>query len=143
MAGQKIFEKARKEGRAVLTEIEAKELLGQAGINVVETRLAASKEQAVALSQQLGFPVVLKIVSVDVVHKTDAGGVILGLKTTVQVGKSLGRDYEIGEKGFPKRQNRRRIRPAYGQTGRRGYYRNVQRCASSARADVRSRRDFC
>jgi len=57
---------------------------------VVETRLAVSKEQAVAVSQQLGFPVVLKIVSADVLHKTDAGGVKLGLKTAVQVGKSLG-----------------------------------------------------
>jgi acyl-CoA synthetase (NDP forming) len=101
MAGQKIFEKARKEGRAVLTEIEAKELLGQAGINVVETRLAASKEQAVALSQQLGFPVVLKIVSVDVVHKTDAGGVILGLKTTVQVGKAWDEIMKSVKKAFP------------------------------------------
>jgi len=55
MAGQKIFEKARKEGRAVLTEIEAKRAPGAAGINVVETRLAASKEQAVALSQQSAF----------------------------------------------------------------------------------------
>jgi len=101
MAGQKIFEKARKEGRTVLTEIEAKELLGQAGINVVETRLAASKEQAVALSQQLGFPVVLKIVSVDVVHKTDAGGVILGLKTTVQVGKAWDEIMKSVKKAFP------------------------------------------
>ena len=101
MAGQKIFEKARKEGRTVLTEIEAKELLRQAGINVVETRLAVSKEQAVAISQQLGFPVVLKIVSVDVVHKTDAGGVKLGLKTTVQVGKAWDEIMKSVKKAFP------------------------------------------
>ena len=44
MAGQKIITQAVKEGRTVLTEIEAKELLRQAGINVVETRLAVSKE---------------------------------------------------------------------------------------------------
>ena len=101
MAGQKIFEKARKEGRAVLTEIEAKELLRQAGINVVETRLAVSKEQAVAISQQFGFPVVLKIVSADVVHKTDAGGVKLGLKTTVQVGKAWDEIMKSVKKAFP------------------------------------------
>jgi acyl-CoA synthetase (NDP forming) len=101
MAGQKIFEKARKEGRTVLTEIEAKELLRQAGINVVETRLAVSKEQAVAISQQFGFPVVLKIVSVDVVHKTDAGGVKLGLKTTVQVGKAWDEIMKSVKKAFP------------------------------------------
>ena len=101
MAGQKIFEKARKEGRTVLTEIEAKELLRQAGINVVETRLAVSKEQAVAISQQFGFPVVLKIVSADVVHKTDAGGVKLGLKTTVQVGKAWDEIMKSVKKAFP------------------------------------------
>ena len=100
MAGQKIFEKARKEGRTVLTEIESKELLRQACINVVETRLAVSKEQALAISQQFVFPVVLKIVSVDVVHKTDAGGVKLGLKTTVQVGKAWDEIMKSVKKAF-------------------------------------------
>jgi len=101
MAGQKIIERAVKEGRTALTEIEAKELLRQAGINVVETRLAVSKEQAVALSQQLGFPVVLKIVSADVVHKTDAGGVKLGLKTAGQVGKAWDEIMKSVKKAFP------------------------------------------
>jgi acyl-CoA synthetase (NDP forming) len=101
MAGQKIITQAVKEGRTVLTEIEAKELLRQAGINVVETRLAVSKEQAVALGQQLGFPVVLKIVSADVVHKTDAGGVKLGLKTAVQVGKAWDEIMISVKKAFP------------------------------------------
>jgi len=101
MAGQKIIERAVKEGRTALTEIEAKELLRQAGINVVETRLAVSKEQAVALSQQLGFPVVLKIVSADVVHKTDAGGVKLGLKTAGQVGKAWDEIMISVKKAFP------------------------------------------
>ena len=101
MAGQKIIERAVKEGRTALTEIEAKELLRQAGINVVETRLAVSKEQAVAVSQQLGFPVVLKIVSADVLHKTDAGGVKLGLKTAVQVGKAWDEIMKSVKKAFP------------------------------------------
>ncbi len=83
-----IIAKARKEGRTLLTEVEAKQLLKNAGINVVDTRLATSKEQAVAIAKELGFPVVLKIASVDVIHKTDAGGVKLGLKTSVQVGKA-------------------------------------------------------
>jgi acyl-CoA synthetase (NDP forming) len=101
MAGQKIIERAVKEGRTALTEIEAKELLRQAGINVVETRLAVSKEQAVAISQQLGFPVVLKIVSADVLHKTDAGGVKLGLKTAGQVGKAWDEIMKSVKKAFP------------------------------------------
>ena len=101
MAGQKIIAQAVKDGRTALTEIEAKELLRQAGIAVVETRLAVSREQAVAISQQLGFPVVLKIVSADVLHKTDAGGVKLGLKTAVQVGKAWDEIMKSVKKAFP------------------------------------------
>jgi acetate---CoA ligase (ADP-forming) subunit beta len=101
MAGQKIIEKARKEGRTLLTEIEAKELLKGAGINVVETKLAASKDQAVATAQKLGFPVALKIASADVVHKSDAGGVKLGLKTAAQVGKAYDDIMKSIKKAFP------------------------------------------
>jgi len=80
-----IIEQAINEGRVVLTEIESKELLGQAGINVVPTRLAASRSEAVVISRQLGFPVALKIASPDIVHKSDAGGVKLGLETPEQI----------------------------------------------------------
>jgi acyl-CoA synthetase (NDP forming) len=83
-----IIEKARKENRILLTEIEAKELLKKAGIPVVETRLAVSKPEAVSIAKALGYPVVLKIASADVVHKSDAGGVKLGLRTAMQVGKA-------------------------------------------------------
>jgi len=83
-----IIEKAKKESRTLLTEIEAKQLLQKAGINVVDTRLAKTKEEAVAIAKELGFPVVMKIASIDVVHKTDAGGVKLGIKTAVQAGKA-------------------------------------------------------
>jgi acyl-CoA synthetase (NDP forming) len=86
--GLKVVETARKEGRNLLTEIEAKQLLKQAGLNVVETKLARSEDEAVAISRELGFPVVLKIASADVVHKTDAGGVKLNLKTSAQVAKA-------------------------------------------------------
>jgi len=85
---QDIIAKARTKGRTILTEIESKELIKQAGISVSETVLATSKEEAVALSQRLGFPAVLKVASPDVVHKSDAGGVKLGLKTASQVGKA-------------------------------------------------------
>jgi len=88
MTEQQIIEKAKSEGRRLLTEIEAKELLKQAGVSVVETKLATSREKAISLSQQFGLPVALKIASADVVHKSDAGGVKLGLKTATQVGKA-------------------------------------------------------
>ncbi|MEK7281726.1 MAG: acetate--CoA ligase family protein [Chloroflexota bacterium] len=73
------------EGRRVLTEIEAKELLKVWGVKVVETCLAHSQSQAVALSRELGFPVALKIASPDITHKSDAGGVKLGLTSQSQV----------------------------------------------------------
>jgi len=85
---QQVVEKAKSEGRSLLTEIEAKELLKQAGVNVIDTKLAASSEEAISISRQFGFPVVLKIASSDIVHKSDAGGVKLGLKTSKQVGKA-------------------------------------------------------
>ena len=59
----------------LLNEVESKKLLSRAGINVTETRLAVSKDEAVALSEHIGFPVVLKIVSNEAAHKSDSGGV--------------------------------------------------------------------
>lgn len=85
---QSIIDKARGEGRTELTEFESKEFLKQARISVVDTRLATSREEAISISRKLGFPVALKIASPDIVHKSDVGGVKLGLRTTNQVGKA-------------------------------------------------------
>jgi acyl-CoA synthetase (NDP forming) len=79
---------ARKEGRTNLTEIESKELLGGAGIPTTRIELATSRRQAAAIAKELGFPVVLKIHSPDIIHKTDVGGVKLGLATATAVGKA-------------------------------------------------------
>src|SRR3990170_4562617 len=78
----------QKKNRLMLSEVEAKKLLEQAGTPVVETRLARTRQQAASLSREIGFPVVLKIVSPDVVHKSDAGGVKVGLANTAQVLKA-------------------------------------------------------
>lgn len=72
----------------VLTEVESKELLKKAGIPVIETKLARNKKEAISISKEMGFPVVLKIISPDVVHKSDSGGVKLGLTSATQVGKA-------------------------------------------------------
>ncbi len=74
-----ILAKARDQRRTVLTEIEAKQILNEAGIDCTDTRLAATKDEAVAISEQIGYPVVLKISSVDITHKSDAGGVKVNL----------------------------------------------------------------
>ena len=85
---QQIIDRAGSEGRSLLTEIESKELLKQAGVSVIDTNLATSREEAISISRRFGFPVVLKIASPDIVHKSDTGGVKLGLKTSKQVGKA-------------------------------------------------------
>ena len=76
---------ARREGRTLLSEVESKQLLGEAGIPVVPTRLARSRAEAVRVAQEIGLPAVLKVVSPDVTHKSDVGGVKIGLETTGQV----------------------------------------------------------
>jgi len=83
-----VIEKAKSEQRVFLTEPESKEILKKAGLDVTETRVAKSKEEAIALSQEIGFPVVMKIVSADIIHKSDSGGVKLGLETVEQVGNA-------------------------------------------------------
>lgn len=80
MTANEILSQAKKEKRAVLTEIEAKKILREAGINCTDTRLAATKEEAVALCEEIGYPAVLKVSSVDISHKSDAGGVKVNLK---------------------------------------------------------------
>ncbi len=76
---------ARGTGRALLTEVEAKAILAEAGVPVARTRLAKTREEAVSLAQTLGFPVVLKIVSPHIVHKSDIGGVKLNLASAQEV----------------------------------------------------------
>ena len=85
MSTTTIIEAARKEGRTLLNEVEAKQILKEAGLNVVETRLAANKADAQRIAKELGFPIVMKILSQDIAHKSDVGGVKLGLKSEAEV----------------------------------------------------------
>ena len=85
MSKKEVIEKAKKQGRTLLTEIESKQLLHEAGIPVIETKLAKSMKQAVLISKDMGFPVVLKVASSDVIHKSDVGGVKTSLMNGAQV----------------------------------------------------------
>ena len=67
-------------GRRHLTELESKDVLIAGGIPVVPTRLAASPDEAVIMAEGMGFPVVMKISSPQIVHKSDAGGVKTGIR---------------------------------------------------------------
>jgi acetate---CoA ligase (ADP-forming) subunit beta len=83
-----IIENAKKSGRRCLNEIESKQLLKEAGVPTTDTRLAKSRDEAIALAKEIGFPVVLKVVSPDIVHKSDIGGVKLGIGDGAAVGKA-------------------------------------------------------
>ena len=74
-----------KNKQRVLSEIDSKQVIKAAGINVTETRLAESMKEALQISDEMGFPVVLKISSVEITHKTDAGGVKTGLENVREV----------------------------------------------------------
>jgi len=102
MTKTEILKQARKENRTQLTEIESKQLIKEAGIPVAEAKLAQTKTEAISLSKKMGFPVVLKIVSPDVIHKSDSGGVELGLASVAQVGKAYSKILSAIKKHYPK-----------------------------------------
>ncbi|MFX0203375.1 MAG: acetate--CoA ligase family protein [Candidatus Hodarchaeota archaeon] len=83
--GVKIFEIARDEGRKVLSVYESKKVLELEGFPVNKFELASSKEEAIQIAQKLSFPLVAKIVSPQIVHKTDITGVIVGLRDLDEV----------------------------------------------------------
>ncbi|MGA9999175.1 MAG: bifunctional acetate--CoA ligase family protein/GNAT family N-acetyltransferase, partial [Candidatus Acidiferrales bacterium] len=76
---EKIMASARWDGRTLLNEVESKQVLASYGIPVVETRVASSEKEAAEIARALGFPVVLKVFSDTITHKTDVGGVVLNL----------------------------------------------------------------
>lgn len=80
-----VLDAARAEGRTSLTAPEGKRVADAYGIPVPDEGLAESADEAVQLADRLGFPVVMKIVSPDILHKTDAGGVRVGVSTSAEV----------------------------------------------------------
>ncbi|MEM3577533.1 MAG: acetate--CoA ligase family protein [Candidatus Bathyarchaeia archaeon] len=85
MSVDKIFKKARVERRGFLLEPEAKTVCMEYGIPVTKFSIAKNEDEAVKSAKAIGFPVVLKIVSPDIIHKSDVGGVVVGLKTVDEV----------------------------------------------------------
>ncbi len=81
----RIVKKARQQGRTVLSEVEAKQLLAKGGIPVVKAQLATTSKEATAIAKQMGYPVALKIVSPQITHKSDVGGVKLNLRNAREV----------------------------------------------------------
>jgi len=84
-AARAVIAKVRAAGYRGLTEIESKAIFKAYGLPVAETQLATSEEEAVQLAEQIGYPLVMKIVSPDILHKSDAGGVKVGIKNAAEV----------------------------------------------------------
>jgi acetyltransferase len=84
-SAQQIIEGALQEHRKILTEVESKALLSAFHIPVAKTIIAHSPNEALLISQQLGFPVAMKINSPDITHKSDTGGVLLNLNNADEV----------------------------------------------------------
>jgi acyl-CoA synthetase (NDP forming) len=93
-----IISQARREGRKALLETEAKAICMEYAIPVTAFKLAKSEEEAAEFAGQIGFPVVLKIVSPDIIHKSDAGGVMVNLKSAVEVRNAYGKILENAKK---------------------------------------------
>jgi acyl-CoA synthetase (NDP forming) len=80
-----IISQVRREGRKALLETEAKTICMEYAIPVTAFKLAKTEREAATLAEQIGFPVVLKIVSPEIIHKSDAGGVMVNLKDATEV----------------------------------------------------------
>jgi len=89
-AASAILDRVRKTGRTLLTEAESKDLLRTYGIPVTDCRVAATEEDALAAAASIGYPVVLKLHSETITHKTDVGGVKLRLETPDAVRRAFG-----------------------------------------------------
>ncbi|MBD2127870.1 bifunctional acetate--CoA ligase family protein/GNAT family N-acetyltransferase [Microcoleus sp. ZQ-A2] len=85
---EEIIQSIRASGRTLLSEFESKQLLKAYGIPTVETHIAQSEAEAVQLAQEMGYPVVLKLYSETITHKTDVGGVKLNLADADDVRKA-------------------------------------------------------
>src|SRR6266478_691829 len=79
-AAGRIIDRARAEGRTTLTPVEARELCQACAIPVPRDALVSSAREAEAAAAEIGFPVVMKIASPDILHKTEAGGVMVNVR---------------------------------------------------------------
>jgi acetate---CoA ligase (ADP-forming) len=81
----RIFERVQGEGRNTIGDFEAKDILTAYGFPIPQSEVAPTPEAAVEIAQRIGYPVVLKIASPDILHKTDVGGVKVGLRNAEEV----------------------------------------------------------
>ena len=80
-----IIDEASRQQKTVLTEFESKQLLTAYGLPVNRTEVANSADEAVKMAKEMGYPLVMKILSADILHKTEANGILLNLRSEAEV----------------------------------------------------------
>ena len=85
---QEFLQNKLNSNQTVLTEFESKKLLQEIGIPIPEQKLTSSKDETVSASESIGFPVALKLMAEDIIHKSDTGAVKLNLKSKEEVGNA-------------------------------------------------------
>ncbi|MEA3182997.1 MAG: hypothetical protein QOI59_6520 [Gammaproteobacteria bacterium] len=101
-AVRRILDQAKAAGREALTAPEARGICEAYGINIPKEGVATTGAEAVKLASDIGFPVVMKIVSPQILHKTEAGGVLVGVKSADQVAQGFSTIVESARKYDPK-----------------------------------------
>ncbi|ADI32312.1 acetate--CoA ligase family protein [Staphylothermus hellenicus] len=101
MNPREIIQKAYEEKRRKLLEHEAFEIIKAYNISAPETAIARSLDEAVEYAEKIGYPLVLKIVSPDISHKSDVGGVILNIKSKEELIEAYNKIYENVSKNAP------------------------------------------
>jgi acetyltransferase len=84
-AVQSVFEKVRSDGRLSIGDAEARAILQAYGLKTPKSKVAATPNEAIEIASQIGYPLVLKIASPDILHKTDIGGVKIGLSNSEEL----------------------------------------------------------
>lgn len=98
---RQIVKNALKEGRTALTPSEASMLVSHYGIPVLLKKIARTPEEAVKIAKELGYPVVLEVESPDILHKSDVGGIIIGLNSDVEVAEAFNKIMDNVTKKVP------------------------------------------
>jgi acetyltransferase len=110
--GETIIQSVRNEGRDLLDEVESKRLLAAYGIPVTRTEIATDPNAAQRLADSIGYPVVLKLYSKTITHKTDVGGVKLNLKDKSEVAKAFNEIRDaVANKAGPEHFNGATVQP--------------------------------
>ncbi len=97
-----VLERVRAQGRKELVEVEAREVLAAYGFQVARTVLATNLEECIRAGRETGYPVVIKIASPQILHKTDIGGVVVGIQNTDDLITAYERVTANARKFFPR-----------------------------------------